>query len=58
MMLGVAGGVVAVQAAATAEIDRAHVIERHDPVGRDRREHPEEPLERVSVDHPGAGHEP
>ena len=58
VVLGVAGGVVAVQAAAAAEIDRSGVVQGHDAVGGDGREHAEEPVERVAVDHPGAGHEP
>jgi hypothetical protein len=57
MVLGVAGGVVAVQAPAAAEIDGAGVVESHDALGRNRGEHAEEPLERPTVDHPGTGHE-
>jgi hypothetical protein len=58
VVLGVARGVVAVQAAAAAEIDGPGVLQGHDAVGGDGREHAEEALERVAVDHPGAGHKP
>ena len=58
VMLGVAGGVVAVQAPAAAEIDSARVVQGHDALGGHRGEHAEEPFERPAVDHPGAGHEP
>ena len=57
VMLGVTGGVVAVQAPAAAEIDGSGVVQSHDAVGRDGREHAEEVVERVAVDQPRAGHE-
>jgi hypothetical protein len=58
MVLGVAGGVVAVQAPAAAEIDGPGVLQGHDAVGRDGRQYAEETVERIAVDLPGAGHEP
>ncbi len=58
MVLGVAGGVIAVQAAAAAEIDGSGVLQGHDAVGGDGREHAEEMVERVAVDQPSASHEP
>ena len=36
MVLGVAGGVVAVQAPAAAEVDAVIVVQRYDAVGGDR----------------------
>ncbi len=50
MVLGVAGGVVAVQAPAAAEIDGSEIVERHDASGGNGSEHAEKPVERVAVD--------
>ena len=58
VVLGVAGGVVAVQAPAAAEVDGSDVVECHDPVGGNGSEHAEKPVERGAIDHPGAGHQP
>ncbi len=58
MVLGVTGGVVTAQRPAAAEIDRSGVLEGHDAIGGDGRKHAEEPVERIAVDQPGAGHQP
>jgi hypothetical protein len=49
---------MAVQAAAAAEIDGSGVFQGHDAVGRHRGQHAEEPVQGVTVDQPGAGHQP
>ena len=56
-MLGVPGGVVAVQPSPVPEVDAAHVVQRDDPVRGDRRQLPEKPVERGSVHRAGAGHQ-
>jgi hypothetical protein len=58
VVLGVARRVIAIQAAAAAEIDGAGVFQGHDAVGRHRGQHAEEPVQGVTVDQPGAGHQP
>ena len=58
VMLGVTGGVVAVQAPAAAEVDGPDIVERDDAVGGNGNEHAEKPVKRGAIDHPGTGHQP